>query len=93
MGVAVCSEILIRERIQIVHGHQTTSALAHECILHARTMGYKVFTPPPPPSSLLPFTSQLSTLNSMHVLVLRWCSPTTLCSVFPIQRPFTSTNS
>jgi len=34
-------QILIRERIQIVHGHQTTSALAHECILHARTMGVK----------------------------------------------------
>ena len=34
-------EILLRERIQIVHGHQTTSALAHECILHARTMGCK----------------------------------------------------
>lgn len=32
-------QIVIREGIQIVHGHQTTSALAHECILHARTMG------------------------------------------------------
>jgi phosphatidylinositol glycan class A protein len=38
-------QILLRERIDIVHGHQTTSALAHECIMHARTMGYKaVFT-------------------------------------------------
>lgn len=37
----VFRQILIREKIQIVHGHQTTSALAHECILHARTMGLK----------------------------------------------------
>jgi phosphatidylinositol glycan class A protein len=37
--------IMIREKIQIVHGHQTTSFLAHECILHAKTMGLKaVFT-------------------------------------------------
>jgi glycosyltransferase involved in cell wall biosynthesis len=37
--------IMIREKIQIVHGHQTTSFLAHECILHAKTMGIKaVFT-------------------------------------------------
>jgi len=34
--------ILIRERIQIVHGHQSSSPMAHECILYARTMGYKV---------------------------------------------------
>lgn len=34
-------QILLRERIQIVHGHQATSALAHECILFARTMGLK----------------------------------------------------
>jgi len=35
-------DILIREKISIVHGHQATSTLTHECILHARTMGYKV---------------------------------------------------
>ena len=34
--------ILIRERINIIHGHQSTSPLANECILYARTMGYKV---------------------------------------------------
>eukprot|EP00439_Symbiodinium_sp_Y106_P024392 s287_g2.t6 len=33
-------KVLIRERIDIVHGHQATSNLAHECVLHARTMGY-----------------------------------------------------
>jgi len=38
-------EILIREQVDIVHGHQTTSFLAHECILHAKTMGFRaVFT-------------------------------------------------
>ena len=30
--------ILIREKIQIIHGHQSVSTLAHECILYARTM-------------------------------------------------------
>jgi len=33
--------ILIRERIDIVHAHQATSVLGHECLLHAKTMGYK----------------------------------------------------
>ena len=37
--------IVLRENVEIIHGHQTTSFLAHECILHARTMGLKaVFT-------------------------------------------------
>jgi phosphatidylinositol glycan class A protein len=34
--------ILIRERITLVHGHQSTSTLTNECIFYARTMGYKV---------------------------------------------------
>lgn len=34
--------ILIRERISIVHGHQSTSPMTNECILYARTMGYRV---------------------------------------------------
>ncbi|CAI8618185.1 unnamed protein product [Vicia faba] len=33
--------ILIRERINIVHGHQTFSTLSHEALMHARIMGYK----------------------------------------------------
>ncbi|KAL4471785.1 hypothetical protein ABPG72_008803 [Tetrahymena utriculariae] len=38
-------KILIRENIQIIHSHQTTSVLGLESILHSRTMGYKtVFT-------------------------------------------------
>lgn len=34
-------KILLREKITIVHGHAATSPLEHECILQARTMGYK----------------------------------------------------
>ena len=34
--------ILIRERITIVHGHQSASTMTHECIFYARTMGYRV---------------------------------------------------
>nr|XP_042908977.1 phosphatidylinositol N-acetylglucosaminyltransferase subunit A-like [Parasteatoda tepidariorum] len=37
--------ILVREKISIVHGHSAFSALAHEAMLHAKTMGLKaVFT-------------------------------------------------
>ncbi|KAJ1339419.1 hypothetical protein BSLG_005985 [Batrachochytrium salamandrivorans] len=37
--------IAIREAIDIVHGHQAFSAMCHEAILHARTMGLRaVFT-------------------------------------------------
>ena len=38
-------DILIREKTQIVHGHQAFSCMAHEAILHAKTMGLQsVFT-------------------------------------------------
>ncbi|RHY46340.1 hypothetical protein DYB34_008800 [Aphanomyces astaci] len=40
-GFGLFRTVLIRERIQIVHGHQATSAFMHECILQAKTMGYK----------------------------------------------------
>jgi len=37
--------ILIRERIDIVHGHSAFSALAHEAMMHGKTLGLKtVFT-------------------------------------------------
>ncbi|KAF2034107.1 phosphatidylinositol:UDP-GlcNAc transferase PIG-A [Setomelanomma holmii] len=37
--------IVIRERIEIVHGHASLSSLCNEAILHARTMGLRtVFT-------------------------------------------------
>eukprot|EP01116_Phalansterium_solitarium_P025521 TRINITY_DN9806_c0_g1_i1.p1 TRINITY_DN9806_c0_g1~~TRINITY_DN9806_c0_g1_i1.p1 ORF type:complete len:606 (-),score=182.03 TRINITY_DN9806_c0_g1_i1:1546-3267(-) len=35
-------QILIREQINIVHCHQAFSAMGHETIMYARTMGYKV---------------------------------------------------
>lgn len=34
--------IFIRENIDVVHCHQAFSALAHECIIHARNMGLPV---------------------------------------------------
>lgn len=34
-------DILLRERIDIVHGHQSTSTMAHECLFIARTLGVK----------------------------------------------------
>lgn len=38
-------QILIREQIQIVHGHASMSSFCHEALLHGRTMGLKtVFT-------------------------------------------------
>ena len=33
--------ILIRERIEIVHCHQASSPLSHQCLLHANVMGLK----------------------------------------------------
>eukprot|EP00240_Pyramimonas_obovata_P004562 CAMPEP_0118959672 /NCGR_PEP_ID=MMETSP1169-20130426/63250_1 /TAXON_ID=36882 /ORGANISM="Pyramimonas obovata, Strain CCMP722" /LENGTH=408 /DNA_ID=CAMNT_0006907811 /DNA_START=629 /DNA_END=1852 /DNA_ORIENTATION=+ len=37
--------IVLREKITLIHGHQAFSTLMHEALFHARTMGYKtVFT-------------------------------------------------
>jgi phosphatidylinositol glycan class A protein len=37
--------ILIKEQVTIMHGHQSTSTMAHECVFIARTLGIKaVFT-------------------------------------------------
>lgn len=41
----IIRNILIREQIEIVHGHASLSTFCHEAILHARTMGLRtVFT-------------------------------------------------
>lgn len=41
----IIRNIILRERVNIVHGHQAFSTLCHEAILHARTMGLRaVFT-------------------------------------------------
>ncbi|EUD66161.1 phosphatidylinositol glycan, class A [Plasmodium inui San Antonio 1] len=37
----LCRNILYREKVDIVHGHQATSALAHQFILHAKSLGLK----------------------------------------------------
>jgi phosphatidylinositol N-acetylglucosaminyltransferase subunit A len=43
--LALVRNILVRERISLVHGHQSFSNLCHEAILHARTMNiHTVFT-------------------------------------------------
>ena len=34
-------QIVLREKIQIVHGHASLSSMCHEAILHARTMGLR----------------------------------------------------
>ncbi|GLD94757.1 hypothetical protein PINS_up003381 [Pythium insidiosum] len=36
---ALVRSILLRERIEIVHGHQATSTFMHECLVHAKTLG------------------------------------------------------
>lgn len=41
-GLPLLRNILLRERITIVHGHQTTSNLCHEALFHAGTLGLKV---------------------------------------------------
>lgn len=37
----LCRNILIREKVDIVHGHQATSVMSHEFIIHAKTLGLK----------------------------------------------------
>eukprot|EP00949_MAST-11_sp_MAST-11-sp1_P004836 g4836.t1 len=39
---ALFRQVLLREKIEIVHGHQVVSTLVHMCTMHARTMGYRV---------------------------------------------------
>eukprot|EP00850_Spirogloea_muscicola_P022689 SM000307S11686 [mRNA] locus=s307:68156:76880:+ [translate_table: standard] len=38
-SLPIVRAVLVRERITLLHGHQAFSALCHEAILHARTMG------------------------------------------------------
>eukprot|EP01105_Mastigella_eilhardi_P027893 TRINITY_DN8857_c0_g1_i1.p1 TRINITY_DN8857_c0_g1~~TRINITY_DN8857_c0_g1_i1.p1 ORF type:complete len:445 (-),score=125.25 TRINITY_DN8857_c0_g1_i1:43-1341(-) len=41
-ALPIVRHVLLHERIDVVHCHQAFSALAHESILHARTMGLPV---------------------------------------------------
>lgn len=36
--LALLRTVLLRERIQVVHGHQATSTLMHECLMHAKAL-------------------------------------------------------
>jgi phosphatidylinositol glycan class A protein len=64
--------ILLRERITIVHAHQTFSVMGHEAVFNARTMGYKcVFTD----HSLFGFSDASSIhMNKLLVLTLADCN-------------------
>ncbi|KAL7574429.1 hypothetical protein ACA910_015804 [Epithemia clementina (nom. ined.)] len=63
--------ILIRERIDIVHGHQATSAMANECVAYAHVLGLKsVYTD----HSLFGF-------DDVAGVVLNRVLQTTLCTV------------
>jgi len=45
VSLPLMREIFVRERIEIVHGHQATSTLMHEAMMHAKVLGYRtVFT-------------------------------------------------
>jgi phosphatidylinositol glycan class A protein len=78
--------VLLRERIQLVHGHQSTSSLAHEALLHASTMGLGcVFTD----HSLFPFSNapainlnklmKFTLSHTQHVICVSHCSKENLC--------------
>ena len=70
-GIALMRDVFIRERVDIVHGHQTTSNLCHEAMFHGGMMGLRtVFTD----HSLFGF----SDAPSIHInKILQW----SLCCV------------
>ncbi|KAE8266442.1 hypothetical protein A4X09_0g5904 [Tilletia walkeri] len=62
-------QILFRERIELVHGHQALSSMAHEGILHARSMGIRaVFTD----HSLFGFADAASIMTKAQVCVVKY---------------------
>lgn len=59
--------IWIRERIDLVHGHQAFSSMCHEAVIHARTLGLKtVFTD----HSLFGFNDTASILTNKVFIIL-----------------------
>ena len=64
--------ILLRERVTMLHAHQTFSVMGHEAVFHARTMGYKcVFTD----HSLFGFHDASSIhMNKLLVMTLADCN-------------------
>jgi phosphatidylinositol glycan class A protein len=78
--------ILLRERIGLVHGHQSTSALAHESLLHARTMGlpsvftdHSLFSFSSPASIHLNKVMKFSLTSATSVICVSHCSKENLC--------------
>ncbi|TDH71858.1 hypothetical protein CCR75_009061 [Bremia lactucae] len=43
-NLALFRTICVRERVQIVHGHQAASTFMHECLLQAKTLGLGIKT-------------------------------------------------
>jgi len=70
-GFRILRAILIRERVDVVHGHQTLSTMAQEAVLHAGTMGLPtVFTD----HSLFGFSDVASILaNKLQKFTLSDC--------------------
>jgi phosphatidylinositol glycan class A protein len=45
VSLPLVREVLVRERVDIVHGHQATSSMMHEALMHAKVLGLRtVFT-------------------------------------------------
>ena len=70
-GFRVLRAIILRERVDVVHGHQTLSTMAQEAVLHAGTMGLPtVFTD----HSLFGFSDVASILaNKLQKFTLSDC--------------------
>lgn len=68
-------QILIRERVGVVHTHQATSVMSIECALYARTMGFVALLVPSPvpstPSDTMRCTLRLDqrdlSIKSLHM--------------------------
>ena len=78
--------ILLRERVELVHGHQSTSSLAHEAILHARTMGlacvftdHSLFSFANAPAINLNKLMKFTLTDIQHVICVSHCSKENLC--------------
>ena len=78
--------ILLRERVELVHGRQSTSSLAHEAILHARTMGlacvftdHSLFSFANAPAINLNKLMKFTLTDIQHVICVSHCSKENLC--------------
>lgn len=80
--IPLLRDILIREQIEIVHGHSAFSALAHEAMFVGSLLNLRVSS---------------HNFNSLHSLISpphsSLCSPTTRCSDSPTSQPCSRTSS